>query len=63
MHLNVGHTHEDVDGCLSLVTAALGSTTELETPADVSRVITQKLFPLYEKHGMMFGVEHVDTAI
>ena len=33
----VGHTHEDIDGCFSLVTAALKSEPTLETPADIMR--------------------------
>ena len=62
MHLNVGHTHEDIDGCLSLVTTALGAATTLETPADVARVIQAKLEPLFARHRMEFGIEMVDCA-
>ena len=62
MHLNVGHTHEDIDGCLSLVTTALGAATTLETPADVARVIQAKLEPLFARHRMEFGIEMVDCV-
>ena len=61
-HLGVGHTHEDVDGCLALVTTALGSEPDIQTPADVMRILRQKLGPLFHRNNMEFGVELVDTA-
>ena len=61
-HLGVGHTHEDVDGCLALVTTALGSEPDIQSPADVMRILRQKLGPLFHRNNMEFGVELVDTA-
>ena len=61
-HLGVGHTHEDVDGCLALVTTALGSEPDIQTPADVMRILQLKLGPLFHRNNMEFGVELVDTA-
>lgn len=62
MHLNVGHTHEDIDACLSLVTSALASARTLETPIDVATCIENKLGPLYARHRMEFEVEMVDCV-
>ena len=61
-HLGVGHTHEDVDGCLALVTTALGSEPDIQSPADFMRILRQKLGPLFHRNNMEFGVELVDTA-
>ena len=61
-HLRVGHTHEDVDGVLSLVTAALKEAQDLMTPNDVMRVIRSKLTPIFEKRDMAFDIEVVDSV-
>ena len=61
-HLMVGHTHEDVDAMLSLVTSALNGEQVLETPNDVMRAIDAKLTPLLQKNNMVFGTEFVDTV-
>lgn len=62
-HLMVGHTHEDVDGVLSLVTTALRSQPVLETPRDVIRTLEDRLRPIIAKHNMEFGVELLDTVL
>ena len=61
-HLMVGHTHEDVDGVLALVTSALNAAGELETPHDVSRVISDRLTPVFNKNGVDFEIEVVGTV-
>ena len=62
-HLVVGHTHEDVDAVFSLVTSALSATATLMTPRDVEVAITRKLEPLFEKNGMKFEIEYVQTEL
>ena len=61
-HLHVGHTHEDVDAALSLVTIALREESTLLTPSDVIRSLKRKLTPIFETKGMAFDVQLVDTA-
>lgn len=63
-HLRVGHTHEDVDGLFSLVTSALKSTSSsnLQTPRDLQRVVDQKLSPVFHRKGLDWGIEIVDTV-
>lgn len=61
-HLHVGHTHEDVDAALSLVTIALREESCLLTPSDVMRSLKRKLTPIFGAKGMAFDVELVDTA-
>ena len=61
-HLMVGHTHEDVDGVLALVTSALNAAGELETPQDVSHVISDRLTPVFNKNGVDFEIEVVGTV-
>ena len=61
-HLGVGHTHEDVDGCLSLAKAALDATPVLETPADVKRCLEQRLKHVFSKRNQMFEVDVVSSV-
>ena len=61
-HLVVGHTHEDVDGALSLVTTCLRQERSLQTPGDVIRCLEKKLSPVFAKKNMLFGVEVVDEV-
>ena len=61
-HLVVGHTHEDVDGALSLVTTCLRQERSLQTPADVIRCLEKKLSPVFAKKNMAFGVELIDEV-
>lgn len=61
-HLMVGHTHEDVDGALSLVTTCLRQERSLQTPGDVIRCLESKLSPVFAKKNMVFGVEMVDEV-
>lgn len=61
-HLQVGHTHEDVDAALALVTSCLNACPSLETPRDVARAIHERLSPVFQKRGVDFEIEIVDTA-
>ena len=61
-HLHVGHTHEDVDAALSLVTIAMREEGLLQTPADVIRCLERKLTPIFQRRGMQFKVEMVDSV-
>ena len=60
--LGVGHTHEDVDGILSLCKAALDSATVLLTPQDVIARLKMKLAPVFEARHLGFDVELVQTV-
>ena len=59
--LGVGHTHEDVDGVLSLCKAALDSANILYTPTDVINRLRDKLHTVFESRGVAFQVEQVAT--
>ena len=61
-HLQVGHTHEDVDGVLALCKSAIDSASVLETPRDVQRILQQKLAPVFEKRGIDLDVEYVNVV-
>lgn len=61
-HLQVGHTHEDVDSVFSLVAMALGSAPSLQSPMDVAKRIESKLSHLWTKKGLVFSIELVDTV-
>lgn len=63
-HLAVGHTHEDVDSVLALVTTAFGKADykDFQTPQDMARILNQSLPPVFAKHGMEYQVEIIDTA-
>ena len=61
-HLQVGHTHEDVDSIFSLVAMALKSSPCLETPMDVAKRIESKLSHLWTSKGLVFSIEIVDTV-
>ena len=58
-HLPVGHTHEDVDGCLSLVKSTLDRQATLETPSDMIRCLTTSLKPFFAERNLEFFVEEV----
>ena len=60
--LDVGHTHEDVDGVLSLCKAAIDSSECLQTPHDLMGRLRDKLSPLFHSRGVDFDVELVTTA-
>ena len=60
-HLQVGHTHEDIDAIFSLVAVAL-RTKQLQTPMDVAKTIDAKLNHLWTKKGMVFSIAVVDTV-
>ena len=63
-HLRVGHTHEDVDGLFSLVTAALRTAppTTIQTPRDVAKRIHEKLSPMFERRKLLWEVEVMTTV-
>ena len=61
-HLHVGHTHEDVDAVMSLVTIGMREEACLETPADVMRCLRKKIGPVFARKQMDFEVELVETA-
>ena len=62
-HLEVGHTHEDVDNALSLVTTCLRQERILETPADVVRCLNNRLGPVFAKRNMAYEAEVVDEVV
>lgn len=63
-HLQVGHTHEDVDAVFSLIAVALRTCQPqcMQTPADVVRRIESKLSHLWTTKGLQFSIELVDTV-
>ena len=61
-HLEVGHTHEDVDGVLSLCKAAIDGASTLETPRDVQQCLQRRLEPVFAKRGMALDVEMVSSV-
>ena len=63
-HLQVGHTHEDIDAIFSLVAVALRTCQSqcLQTPMDVAKRIESKLSPLWTKKNLIFSIELVDTV-
>eukprot|EP00435_Cladocopium_sp_Y103_P018893 s3522_g4.t1 len=61
-HLQVGHTHEDVDAALAVVTSALNGTTDIQTPRDLQRAIELRVAPLFRSYGMECVAEIVDTV-
>ena len=62
-HLQVGHTHEDVDNALSLVTTCLRQERVLETPADVVRCLNNRLGPVFAKRNMQYEAEVLDEVV
>ena len=60
-HLGVGHTHEDVDGVLSLAKAALDGVADIQTH-DVMRALRLRLAPVFAKRGLDFEVEWITAA-
>lgn len=60
--LGVGHTHEDVDGVLSLCKAAIDSASCLQTPQDLIRRLHEKLGPVFNSRGVDLEAELVKTA-
>ena len=63
-HLQVGHTHEDIDAIFSLVAVALRTCQSLcmQTPMDVVKRIESKLGHLWTKKGLHFSIHLVDTV-
>ena len=55
--LGVGHTHEDVDGVLSLCKAAMDTATVIHTPQDVASRLKSKLSPVFHARGIDLQVE------
>ena len=60
--LGVGHTHEDVDGILSLCKSALDSAQILHTPADVANRLQDKLSAVFQARNIDFHVEIVGSV-
>ena len=60
--LGVGHTHEDVDGVLSLCKAAIDSASCIQTPQDLIRRLQEKLGPVFYSRGVDLDAELVKTA-
>ena len=63
-HLQVGHTHEDIDAIFSLVAVALRTCQSqcLQTPMDVAKRIESKLSNLWTKKNLIFSIELVETV-
>lgn len=61
-HLQVGHTHEDVDAVFSLCASASKTSADLQTPRDIQRRLEEKLAPIFTKKGMPFSVEILGQA-
>ena len=63
-HLQVGHTHEDIDAIFSLVAVALRTCQSqcMQTPMDVVKRIESKLGHLWTKKGLHFSIDLVDTV-
>ena len=47
---------------LALVTTALRQATDIQTPQDISRILTENLGPMFQEKGMMMQCEHVTQA-
>lgn len=61
-HLQVGHTHEDIDGIFSVAAQAIKSAQNIETPRDLQRLFTQKVGPVFTTRDLAFSVEIVDSV-
>ena len=61
-HLGVGHTHEDVDGVLSLCKSAMDTCPIIHTPQDVANRLRSKLFPVFQARGVDLQVEIVGAV-
>ena len=63
-HLQVGHTHEDIDAVFSLIAVALRTCQSqcMQTPIDVVKRIESKIGHLWTKKGLHFSIELVDTV-
>lgn len=63
-HLQVGHTHEDIDAIFSLVAVALRTCQSqcMQTPMDVVKRIESKIGHLWTKKGLHFSIDLVDTV-
>lgn len=63
-HLQVGHTHEDIDAVFSLIAVALRTCQSqcMQTPMDVVKRIESKIGHLWTKKGLHFSIELVDTV-
>ena len=55
-HLQVGHTHEDIDAMRTCQSQCL------QTPMDVAKRIESKLSNLWTKKNLIFSIELVDTV-
>ena len=62
-HLRVGHTHEDIDACFSIIASYLRTAANLQTPHDLLRKVDEKLRPIFEGKNMAFGVELVRSVL
>lgn len=60
--LEVGHTHEDVDGVLALCKSAIDGAQTLQTPRDVANCLREKLFTTFRARGVDLDVEVVGKA-
>jgi hypothetical protein len=59
-HLQVGHTHEDVDALFGLIAQLLKDSGEqLQTPQDFCRLLNHRLVPLFKLRGETFKAIHV----
>lgn len=61
-HLGVGHTHEDIDGLLSIAKSAIDSAPVIENHMDVVRALQSKMKPILEKRGLDLQVEVIKSA-
>jgi len=61
-HLQVGHTHEDIDAIFALVAVALRTSSSLQTPMDIVKRIESRIASIWTSKGLHFSIQLVDTV-
>ena len=61
-HLQVGHTHEDIDAVFALVAVALLTAPSLQTPMDIAKRIESRIASIWTSKGLHFSIQLVDTV-
>ena len=60
--LQVGHTHEDIDGIFAICARAICAASDVQTPMDLKKAIDTKLERLFTAKGLAYQLELVDTV-